>query len=35
MGFRALTKQDNERLKQWLNEQVHFTHDTDYLEMKS
>ncbi|MED3069659.1 Tn3 family transposase [Bacillus thuringiensis] len=34
-GFRTLTKQDNERLKQWLNEQVHFTHDTDYLEMKS
>ena len=30
-----MTKQDNERLKQWLNEQVHFTHNTDYLEMKS
>ncbi|PEF61853.1 hypothetical protein CON35_23085 [Bacillus cereus] len=34
-GFRTLTKQDNECLKQWLNEQVHFTHYTDYLEMKS
>lgn len=30
-GFQELTHTDNERLEQWLEEQVPFTHDTDYL----
>jgi TnpA family transposase len=30
-GFQELTRKDNERLEQWLVEQVPFTHDTDYL----
>lgn len=30
-GFRELTAKDNDLLTDWLTEQVHFTHDTDYL----
>lgn len=30
-GFQELTRIDNERFKQWLEGQVPFTHDTDYL----
>jgi hypothetical protein len=30
-GFQELTGKDNERLEQWLEEQVIGTHDTDYL----
>ncbi|WP_422424952.1 Tn3 family transposase [Bacillus sp. PSXD-155] len=30
-GFQELTGKDNERLEQWLEEQVAGTHDTDYL----
>lgn len=30
-GFQELTGADNERLEKWLEEQVPFTHDTDYL----
>lgn len=29
--FRELTAKDNDLLTDWLNEQVHFIHDTDYL----
>ena len=30
-GFQELTRTDNDRLGQWLEEQVQSTHDTDYL----
>ncbi|TYR80915.1 Tn3 family transposase [Priestia megaterium] len=30
-GFQELTGADNERMEKWLQEQVPFTHDTDYL----
>ncbi|GAB6425650.1 TPA: Tn3 family transposase [Bacillus nitratireducens] len=30
-GFRELTANDNNLFAEWLKEQVHFTHDTDYL----
>ncbi|WP_257148678.1 DUF4158 domain-containing protein [Bacillus cereus] len=30
-GFQELTSTDNKRFKHWLEEQVPFTHDTDYL----
>nr|WP_068794276.1 DUF4158 domain-containing protein [Brevibacillus laterosporus] len=30
-GFRELTAKDNDLLTDWLTEQVHFTHETDYL----
>lgn len=34
-GFRELTAKDNELLIKWLNEQVQFTHDTDYLKSQA
>ncbi|BCD11711.1 hypothetical protein BC30075_2628 [Bacillus cereus] len=33
-GFQELTRTDNDRLGQWLEEQVQSTHDTDYLKTK-
>jgi hypothetical protein len=33
--FREWTGKDKDRLKEWLKEQVPFTHDTDYLETKA
>lgn len=34
-GFRELTAKDNELLIEWLNEQVQFTHDIDYLKSQA
>lgn len=31
LGFRELKRKDKEQLQEWLKEQVHLTHDTDYL----
>ncbi|WP_430308216.1 DUF4158 domain-containing protein [Robertmurraya massiliosenegalensis] len=34
-GFRELTANDNHLFAEWLEEQVQFTHDTDYLKTQA